>query len=79
MTMRRKFQRGQALVLLALSAVTLMMITGVGIDVANLYVKKLKLQAAVDAATIAGITSLVTSVSESDNPNPGPNFSLHGE
>lgn len=66
----RKSQNGQALVILTLSAVILMALTGLGIDVANLFLKKARLQAAIDAATIAGITSLVTRVSETSDPGP---------
>ncbi len=61
----KKNQKGQALVLITLSAAALMAFTGLGIDAANMYLRKAKLQAAIDAGTIAGITKLVARVSES--------------
>lgn len=68
--LNRQNEKGQALVILALSAVSLMALLGLIVDAGNIYLKKQKLQAAIDAASIAGITTLVTTVSEAEGPDP---------
>ncbi len=55
------------MVILALTTVILMALTGLSIDIANLFIKKTRLRIAVDAGSIAGITSLVARISQTGN------------
>ena len=61
--------RGQAAILLALTSVALFLVVFLALDGAHLYLNKVKLQAAIDAAAVSGVTTLVNIVQRGGDPD----------
>lgn len=59
-------ERGQSIVLIALAMVGLIAVAGLAIDVGFVFVRGAQLQAAVDAAALAGVTELKSTLSPTD-------------
>jgi hypothetical protein len=55
---RNKYQRGQALIIIALSFVALLAFVGLAVDVGSLYVTYTQLKRAVDAAAVAAANNI---------------------
>ncbi|MBN2007346.1 MAG: VWA domain-containing protein [Anaerolineae bacterium] len=55
---RKKKERGQALVLVAFSIITLIAFVGLGVDLGLIYVEKVRVQRAADAAALAAAAEL---------------------
>src|SRR5580698_6852408 len=72
---RRRSQRGQTILLVAISMVSLLAMAALAIDVVTLYVARTEVQRAADAAALAGAKALadsgVTTLTPSD-PNLNP-------
>lgn len=59
-------ERGQSIVLIALVLVALLAFVGLAVDVGFVFARTSQLQAAVDAAALAGVTEVINGIDEAD-------------
>ena len=58
-TRKNKSEEGQSIVIIALILVALLVFAGIAVDVGFIFARNSQLQAAVDAAALAGVPELI--------------------
>ena len=74
---RRPGERGQTILLVAVSLVSLLAMAALSIDVVTLYTAHGEMQRAADAAALAGAKAFVDSGVTSDPTSPGSDYDGH--